>query len=83
MKDFLVKCLVKSTGTCSKGIVHLRVLVMPVFEWKFKMLMLLFTEWFVARGNYNVLVCLRSYSLDRFYKMNIFVKYGDTNVGVI
>lgn len=44
MKDFLVKCLVKSTGTCSKGIVHLRVLVMPVFEWKFKMLMLLFTE---------------------------------------
>lgn len=79
MKDFLVKCLVKSTGTCSKGIVHLRVLVMPVFEYAYAFIY----RRFVARGNYNVLVCLRSYSLDRLYKMNIFVKYGDTNVGVI
>lgn len=45
--------------------------------------MFLFIEWFVVRGNYNVLVCLWLYLLDCLYKMNIFVKYGDINVGVI
>lgn len=83
MKDFFVKCFVKSIGMCFKGIVYLCVLVMLVFEWKFKMFMFLFIEWFVVRGNYNVLVCLWLYLLDCLYKMNIFVKYGDINVGVI